>query len=157
MVEFGAAIQHGWQDGHGQTLIGPALKLGLRSPSRGVGLGLGLSAVFDASSGRAESAAVLVPATIDLTPHVRANVNLGYQWARTGNRHALFVGAQVEARVREGVSIIAEGFVRDHGAPGFQTGLRWTPRPWIDVDLLGGDRIDVSAGTAITIGLTIRG
>jgi hypothetical protein len=155
-VEFGAAIQHGWEHGHRHTLIGPAVKVALRSPSRGIGLGVALSAAVDAESGKAESAAVLVPVTIDLTPRVRTNFNLSYQWARTGDRHGLVAGAQVEARVHGTLSLMAEGFVRDGGKPGFQAGLRWTPRAWIDVDLLGGRRVDGTGARAITLGVTLR-
>lgn len=155
-VEFGAAIQHGWERNRRQTLIGPAVKLALRSPSRGVGLGAVFSAAVDARTGKAETASVLVPVTIDLTPRVRTNFNLSYQWARSGDRHGLVAGAQVEARVRGNLSVMAEGFVRDGGKPGFQVGMRWTPRAWIDVDLLGGRRVDGSGARAVTLGVTLR-
>ena len=155
-IEFGAAIQHGWERGHRHTLVGPAVKLALRRPSHGFGLGVAVSAAVDASTGKAESAAVLVPVTIDLTPRVRTNFNLSYQWARTGDRHGLVAGAQVEARLRGNLSVMAEGFVRDGGKPGFQAGVRWTPRAWIDVDLLGGRRVDGSNARAVTLGVTLR-
>jgi len=156
MVEFGAAVQHGWERGHRHTLVGPAVKVALRSPSRGFGLGVAVSGVVDVATGRAESAVVLVPVTIDLTPRVRTNFNLSYQWARTGDRHGVVVGTQVEMRVRDGLSVMAEGFVRDGGKPGFQAGVRWTPKAWIDVDLLGGRRVDGSGARAVTLGVTVR-
>ncbi len=155
-VEFGAAIQHGWERGHRHTLVGPAVKVALRKPSRGFGLGIAVSAAVDTATGKAESAAVLLPVTIDLTPRVRANFNLSYQWARTGDRHGLVAGAQVEARVRGNLSVMAEGFVRDGGKPGFQAGVRWTPKAWIDIDLLGGRRVDGSGARAVTLGVTLR-
>lgn len=155
-VEFGAGISHGWQDDERQTLIGPSLKVALRPVSKGVGLGVGLSAAVDPSTGKADSAWVLIPATVDLTKHVRTNLNLGYVWSRDGDRHALLAGVQFEARVRDKLSLMAEGFVRDGHPPGFQTGIRWTPRQWIDVDLLGGHRIDDSSTSTITVGLTLR-
>lgn len=155
-IEFGGGIQHGWERGHRQMLIGPAVKVALRSPSRGAGIGVAFSAAVDASTGKAESAAVLVPVTIDLTPRIRTNFNLSYQWARTGDRHGLVAGAQVEMRVRGNLSVMAEGFVRDGTKPGFQAGVRWTPRGWIDVDLLGGRRVDGSGARAVTLGVTLR-
>lgn len=155
-VEFGAAIQHGWERGHRHTLIGPAVKVALRSPSHGIGLGVAVSGAVDVASGKAETASVLLPVTIDLTPRVRANFNLSYQWARTGDRHGLVAGAQIEARVRGTLSVMAEGFVRDGAKPGFQAGVRWTPKTWIDVDLLGGRRVDGSSARAVTLGVTLR-
>lgn len=155
-VELGAAIQHGWERGHRRTLIGPAVKLALRKPSRGFGLGMAVSAAVDASTGKAEGATVLVPMTIDLTSRVRTNFNLSYQWARTGDRHGLMAGAQVEVRAESNLSVMAEGFVRDDGKPGFQAGVRWTPKAWIDVDLLGGRRVDGSNARAVTLGVTVR-
>lgn len=155
-IEFGAAIQHGWERGQRHTLIGPAVKLALRKPSRGIGLGVAASAAVDAATGRAESAALLVPVTIDLTARVRTNFNLSYQWARTGDRHGLVAGAQIEVRVRGKLSVMAEAFVRDGAKPGVQAGVRWTPRAWIDVDLLGGRRVDGSGARAVTLGVTLR-
>lgn len=155
-IEFGAAIQHGWARGHRHTLIGPAVKLALRKPSRGFGLGVAVSAAVDTATGKTESAALLVPVTVDLTPQVRTNFNLSYQWARSGDRHGLVAGAQVEARVRGNLSVMAEGFVRDGAKPGFQAGVRWTPRAWVDVDLLGGRRVDGTGARAVTLGVTLR-
>lgn len=155
-IEFGASIQHGWERGHRHTLVGPAVKVALRSPSRSFGLGAVVSAAVDIATGKAESVAVLVPVTVDLTPRVRTNFNLSYQWARTGDRHGLVAGAQVEARVGGNLSVMAEGFVRDGGKPGFQAGVRWTPKAWVDVDLLGGRRVDGSGARAVTLGVTLR-
>lgn len=155
-VEFGAGITHGWQDGDEQTLIGPSLKVALRPVDADAGVGVALSAAIDPSTGTVATAAVLVPVTIDLSPKIRTNLNIGYLWARSGDRHVLFAGAQIEARVHDTLSLMAEGFIRNGHSPGFQAGLRWTPRQWVDVDLLGGHRVDGTAATAFTIGLTLR-
>ncbi len=155
-AEIGASIQYHWANEGSQTLAGPAVKLALRRVDRGVGFALGLSAGIDVETGRVETAAIVVPASVDISPRVRANFNLGYAWSRTGNRHAAFVGAQLEVRATETLAVMAEAFTRDGADPGVQAGLRWTPREWVDVDLLAARRVDGSPTTAMTIGLTLR-
>ncbi len=155
-MEIGGTIQHMWQRGDSDTQIGPALKFALRPVDYGIGVGVAFSGLIDARSGDARSAAVLLPVTFDLSKRVRANLNLGYQWADRGDRHAVFTGAQINVKATESVSLMAEAFCRDGGKPAFQAGARWAPLPWVDIDLLGGRRIDGAPTTAITLGLTIR-
>lgn len=155
-VEIGGAVQHVWGNGRTQALAGPALKFALRPVDRRAGLGLALSTAVDLDTGRVETASMLVPVTFDLSGRVRVNLNAAYHWTRHGDRHSASVGAQVDFRASRTVSLMVEGFGRDRGRPGVQAGLRWTPRPWVDLDLLVGQSVDGISSRALTLGLTVR-
>lgn len=155
-VEIGGAVQHGWGNDSSQTLAGPAFKFALRRVDRGIGLGLGLSAAVDLGSGRIENATALLPVTFDLSSRVRVNLNVAYQWVRTGNPHPFFAGAQIDFRASRTISLMAEAFGRDRGRLGLQAGLRWTPRPRVDIDFLAGRYVDGRSARALTLGLTFR-
>ena len=111
---------------------------------------------MDLGSGRVETAAIVVPLTFDVSQGLRVNLNAGYAWSRTGDRHSAFVGAQADYRVTRALSLMGEVIGRRSSQPGWQAGLRWTPRDWIDLDLLAGRRVDGTPRRAFTLGVTLR-
>lgn len=156
-LEIGGAFQHSW-DGSTLNTFGPALKLNLRPVETGVGIALITSGALNLSSGKLETASLIVPVTIPVAERVRFNLNGGWTYARASARqHAAFYGAQVEMQVGRDFSLMGEVFGRDHGPAGTQAGLRWTPRNGrLDVDLVVGRRVDGISPRSVTLGLTLR-
>lgn len=156
-LELGGFIAHGWTRNSDDTLIGLSPKLMLRSEDRGIGIGISTSVGYGIDRGRFETASVIVPLTIPAGEKLRFNLNAGWQWARAGHRHDLFVGAQAEIALRKSLNLMVETFTRDQGKVGGQVGLRWTVAGGaVDLDLIGGRYADGATRSAVTFGLTIR-
>lgn len=157
-LEIAAAVQRGWGE-DAATTIAPALKLNLRSFEEvPVGLAISATAVWNPADGQIQSFALNVPVTHRVNEKLVVHANLGWTGQiEGGDRHALFWGAQAELTVARDLVLMGEVFGSDRGAPGGQAGLRWvTDRGRIDVDLLGGHRIDGGPGDTLTLGVTIR-
>lgn len=156
-LELGGFVTHSWTDETDDTLIGLSPKLMLRSEDRGLGIGIATSLGYGINRGRFETASVIVPVTIPAGEKLRFNLNAGWQWARAGHRHDLFVGAQAEIALKSNLNLMVESFTRDEGKVGGQAGLRWTVAGGaVDLDLIGGRYVDGSTPSAITFGMTIR-
>lgn len=155
-VELNGAVQHVWDRAGATTYASPSIKMALRPVAEGLGVAASGTATFDLDRGRLDSFAVTAPLTVALSPKVRAHANFGYQWARTGDRNALFWGAQLDVQASDTLALMGEVFGLDRGPAGVQAGLRWTPKHWIDVDLLGGRYVDGASPRALTLGITIR-
>lgn len=156
-LEIGGAIQYP-PDGLDETTVGPALKFLLRPEESGFGLSLIGGGNLNLRSGRLETASLVLPVTAPAGDRLRFNFNAGWLYSRAGvKRYQLFYGAQVEAGLARDVKLMAEGFDRDDGKPGWQAGLRWNPHSAeVDLDLLVGERVDGSSPRAVTVGLTLR-
>lgn len=156
-LELGGAIQHGWADGHDDTLIGPAAKWVFQREETGLGLGLIGAAAWSPGTGRLETASLIVPATFNPTDRLRINLNAGWTYSRLGHGDAAFWGVQAEVRLSETVGLMVERFGHDRGLPGGQAGLRWTPAGGdLDLDLIAGRYVDGVTPTTVTLGLTRR-
>lgn len=156
-LEIGASFQHAW-DRSDVTQAGPAFKWNLRPTDTGLGIGVIANAGLNLRSGQTESAALIVPFSIPAGARILFNVNAGWTYtvART-ERNQAFWGAQVQAVVTRGLSVMAEVFETLRERPGFQAGLRWNPDGGeIDFDLLAGRRVDGGDAHAITLGITVR-
>lgn len=156
-LELGGFITHSWTDETDDTLIGLSPKLMLRSEDRGVGIGIATSLGYGINRGRFETASVVVPVTILAGEKLRFNLNAGWQWARAGHRHDVFVGAQAEIALKKNLNLMVESFTRDEGKVGGQAGLRWTVAGGaVDLDFIAGRYVDGTTPSAITFGMTIR-
>lgn len=154
-LEIGGFVSHAWSGSAADTVIGLTPKLNLRSEERGIGIGIATSVGYGIDRGRFETASVILPVTIPAGSRLRFNLNSGWQWSRAG--HDLFVGGQVELALKRNLGLMAEGFTRDRGKAGGQTGLRWTTgKGQVDVDLLAGRYVDGVTPTALTLGITVR-
>lgn len=156
-LELGASLQH--QGGtSSDTSFGPTLKLNLRPVETGLGIALSGNAVWSDRNDRLDTAALLLPLSLQPAEGWRINLNGGWLYNRSGKQQtAGFIGAQVEHDLGHDVSLMVEGFARGGGRPGAQMGLRWTPGGGvIDIDLLTGWRTDGSTARTNTIGLTWR-
>jgi hypothetical protein len=152
-LELGAGFQHLW-DTPAATQAGPTLKLNLRQADQGVGVGLIGTANWSLRDGGFETGSLIL--AVSVGKRVRLNLNGGELYLRTERRrHGVFYGAQVEGDVGSNVSLMAEVFGRDHGRPGGQARVRWTPGGGrMDFDLLGGS-LNGRAGE-VTVALTVR-
>lgn len=161
-LEIGAAYQHYWDEIIAGPLLGPAIKFNFQSAEKtGLGIGLGLNAGVNLVTGELGFAQVLALVTIQLDPRVRFNFNAGWTYLASDIPNAFFYGAQVEANVGGGVSLMLEAFGRGQGGlVGTQAGLRFTPRiggrePF-DFDLLVGTFFDETSTRFVTLGVTVR-
>jgi len=157
-LEIAAAVQREWGE-EGATTIAPALKLNLRSfEDVPVGVAVAATAVWNPADGQIQSFALNVPVSHRINERLVVHANLGWiGQTGSGDRHALFWGAQAELTVARELALMGEVFGSDRGAPGGQAGLRWvTDRGRIDVDLLAGHRINGASGNTLTFGVTIR-
>jgi hypothetical protein len=161
-LEIGAAYQHYWDDVVAGPLFGPAIKFNLQSADKtGLGIGLGLNAGVNLVTGELGFAQALALVTLPLNENVRFNFNAGWTYLATDVPNAFFYGAQVEASVGGGVSLMLEAFGRAQGGVvGTQAGLRFTPtirgREPFDFDLLVGTFFDQNSTRFITLGVTVR-
>lgn len=155
-LELGGFVQHLDPGGETELDFGPAVKYALRAPGRWPGVAVAAGVGWSTRTDRIETASAIVPLTLDLTGALRVNANAGWTWVATGDVHGGFVGAQVEAAMAATVSLMGEVFARAPGRVGTQAGVRWTPVPWLDLDLLGGSFVDGAARGAVTLGVTVR-
>ena len=156
-LELGGFITHSWAPGSGDTMIGLAPKLMLRSESRGLGIAVSASLGYGLQRHRIETDSVTVPLTIPVSSWLRANFNLGWRWSALTHRSDIFVGGQTEIALNRRLALMAEAFTLDRGKAGEQLRLRWTPgKGFVDIDLIGGRYVDGVARDAITFGVTLR-
>jgi hypothetical protein len=151
-------------DGQWSTTLAPKAKTNFIP----TGIGRwGLSAYgggsFDAATGEALSAFAVIPATFRLSETMRVNVNGGWLWDRTVDRHYLTYGIgfdwkftdtlqwTIEAYGQAGTSEIASVV-----QPRLQTGVRYRPNEIFSVDVIYGRNITGENANWITIGTTIR-
>lgn len=157
-LEIAAAVQCGWGE-DAATTIARALKLNLRSFEEvPVGVAVSANAVWNPADGQIKSFARNVPVSHRINEKLVVHANFGWiGQTGSGDRHALFWGAQAELTVARELVLMGKVFGSDRGAPGGQAGLRWvTDRGRIDVDLLAGHRINGASGNTLTFGVTIR-
>lgn len=159
--EIGAAFQHYWDQTLNAPLLGPALKLNLQPESTGLGIGLVFNAGVSIRTGDLGLASALVPITVPLDDKVRFNFNVGWSYLRAVDyTNALFLGAQVEAKVGGEVELMLETFSRvpgNLGSFGAQMGLRYRPNDGpIDFDALVGGFFNADSARFFTLGVTVR-
>jgi hypothetical protein len=157
-LEIGGAVQQGWDEGGTDITVGPSLKYTLRPEETGVGLGVIGAGAWGVRSGRLETASLIVPMTLRRGDRLRFNLNAGWSYARADARPSdAFYGVQAEMGVVRDLTLMVEAFQRAGGKVGEQAGLRWTPGGGrLDLDLIGGRRIDGETPCAITLGVTLR-
>jgi len=156
-LELGGFVVHDWSNAPNATLAGLTAKVNLLPVERGFGVGLSGSLGYSFDRSRIEAASLIVPLSLPVSEKINFNIDAGWQWARQGNTHDIFVGAQTEVQAARDIGLMAEIFTRTINKPGGQIGLRWTPHQGkVDVDLIGGRYVDGVTPSSVTIGLTIR-
>src|SRR6266481_50290 len=118
---------------------------------------------FDALTGENLTAFAVVPATYRLSETMRINVNAGWLWDRTVDRHYLTYGVGFDWKFTDVLQWTIEAFgqagATDHPnvvRPRFQTGVRYRPNEIFSVDVIYGHNITGENANWITIGTTVR-
>ena len=163
-VELSMFTSHSRSDGDWGTTIQPKAKMNF--VPTGVGK-LGFSAYaggsFDALTGENLSAFAVIPATFRLNETMRINVNGGWLWDRSVDRHYLLYGIGFDWKFTDTLQWTIETFGQAGHSdtpsvvqPRFQTGVRYRPNEIFSVDLIYGRNITGENANWITLGTTIR-
>ncbi|WP_063683526.1 hypothetical protein [Bradyrhizobium stylosanthis] len=151
-------------DGDWSTTVAPKAKTNFIP----TGIGRwGLSAYgggsFDVMTGEALAAFAVIPATFRLSETMRINVNGGWLWDRTVDRHYLTYGIGFDWKFTDTLQWTIEAFgqagrseIASIVQPRFQTGVRYRPNEIFSVDVIYGRNITGENANWITIGTTIR-
>ena len=103
------------------------------------------------------------PATLRLSEVVRINVNGGWLWDRTVDRHYLTYGIGLDWRLTDILTLTVETFgqvgsseISTVTQPRFQTGLRLRPIDRLSFDVIYGHNINGEGANWFTVATTIR-
>ena len=118
---------------------------------------------FDALTGENLTAFAVIPATFRLNENMRININGGWLWDRSVDRHYLAYGIGFDWKFTETLQWTIEAFGQAGQSdtpsvvqPRFQTGVRYRPNEIFSVDLIYGRNITGENANWITLGTTIR-
>ncbi len=118
---------------------------------------------FDALTGDNLTAFAVIPATYRLSETMRINLNGGWLWDRTVDRHYLLYGIGWDWKFTDVLQLTLEAFGQAGQAdvpsvtrPRFQAGVRYRPNEIFSVDLIYGRNIQGENANWITVGTTIR-
>src|ERR1700748_185259 len=118
---------------------------------------------FDALTGENLTAFAVAPATYRLSETMRINLNGGWLWDRTVDRHFLLYGIGWDWKFTDVLQLTIEAFGQAGQAdvpsvtrPRFQAGVRYPPNEIFSVDLIYGRNIQGENANWITLGTTIR-
>src|SRR6476659_9833430 len=151
-------------DGDWSTTVAPKAKWNFIPTGIGKwGMSFYAAGSFDATTGENLTAFAVVPLTYGLSENMRINLNGGWLWDRTADRHYLLYGAGFDWKFTETLQWTIEAFgqagasdVPSAVRPRFQTGVRYRPNEIFSVDLIYGHNITGENANWITIGTTIR-
>jgi hypothetical protein len=147
-----------------ETTIAPKAKSNLVPTGVGkFGLAFYAGGSLDLLTGVNMSAFAVVPATLRLSENMRVNLNGGWLWDRTVDRHYLSYGIGFDWRFTNVLQWTIETFgqagVADEPSavrPRFQTGVRYRPNEIFSLDVIYGRNITGENSNWITIGTTVR-
>jgi hypothetical protein len=165
-LELSAQFNRSRSDDEWGTAVTPKVKVNLVSSAIGKpGLAVSGFASFDLITGENTAAAIVAPVTLRLSDVVRINLNGGWLWDRTVDRHYVTYGVGVDWRTPDNVwTLTAEIFGQTGAAavvasvtqPRFQTGLRWRPIDRWNVDIIYGRNIQGENAHWITLATVVR-
>ena len=163
-VEFSLQNIRSRSDGEWSTTLAPKAKTNIVPTGIGrLGFSFYAGGSFDAMTGENLTAFAVVPATFRLSETMRINLNGGWLWDRTVDRHYLTYGLGFDWKFTDVLQWTIEAFgqagVSDVPSvvwPRFQTGVRYRPNEIFSVDVIYGHNISGENANWITIGTTIR-
>jgi hypothetical protein len=163
-VELSVLTNRSRSDGDLSTSIAPKAKTNLVPTGIGkFGVSFYAAGSFDALTGENLTAAAVVPATYRFSETMRVNINGGWLWDRTVDRHYLTYGLGFDWKFTDVLQWTIEAFgqagVSDTPSvvrPRFQTGIRYRPNEIFSVDVIYGHNITGESANWITLGTTIR-
>jgi hypothetical protein len=163
-VELSLLTNRSRSDGEWSTTLNPKAKTNLVPTGIGkFGFSIYAGGSFDALTGENLTAFAVVPATFRLSETMRVNLNAGWLWDRTVERHYLTYGLGFDWKFTDVLQWTIEAFGQAGTAdvssvvrPRFQTGVRYRPNEIFSVDVIYGRNITGENANWITIGTTIR-
>ena len=163
-VELSMLVNRARSDGDWSTTIAPKAKMNLVPTGIGkFGFSFYAGGQFDASTGENLTAFAVIPATFRLSETMRINLNGGWLWDRTVDRHYLTYGLGFDWKFTDTLQWTIEAYgqagqsdVPSVVRPRFQTGVRYRPNEIFSVDLIYGHNITGENANWITLGTTIR-
>jgi hypothetical protein len=163
-VELSMLANHAKSDGEWSTSIQPKAKMNIIPTGIGkLGVSFYAGGLFDVANGENLTAFAVIPATYRLSETMRINLNGGWLWDRTVDRHYLLYGLGFDWKFTDTLQWTIEAFgqagasdVPSAVRPRFQTGVRYRPNEIFSVDLIYGHNITGENANWITVGTTIR-
>src|SRR3954469_5788264 len=148
-VEFSVLNNRFRADGEWNTTFQPKAKTNLLPTGIGkLGLSIFAGGSFDALTGDNLTTFAVVPATYRLSETMRVNVNGGWLWDRSVDRHYLLYGIGFDWKFTKTLQWTIEAFgqagpsdVPSTVRPRFQTGVRWRPSEEFSIDVIYGHNI----------------
>ena len=162
-IEIGTEVQRTRENGEWKSSGGVSGKVTLLPMTHGIGIGLSGEADWNLLSGASTGGNINVPVTFDLGHGVRLNVNGGWLYDATTKLNYVTWGTGVEWTLTPMAALVAEvyGQVGPRGEtasitePRFQTGIRFSPLPNLDVSLIYGRNLTGENANWVTLGFNI--
>ncbi len=163
-VELSMFTSRTRSDGEWSNTIQPKAKTNIVPTGIGkLGVSIYAGGSFDALTGESLTAFAVIPATFRLSETMRINLNGGWLWDRSVDRHYLLYGISFDWKFTETLQWTIETFGQAGQSdtpsvvqPRFQTGVRYRPNEIFSVDLIYGRNIMGENANWITLGTTIR-
>lgn len=163
-VELSMFTNRARSDGELSTATQPKAKTNIAPTGVGrLGYSIYAGGSFDALTGENLTAFAVVPATYRLSENMRINLNGGWLWDRSVDRHYLLYGIGFDWKFTDTLQWTIEAFGQAGQSdtpsvvqPRFQTGIRYRPNEIFSVDLIYGRNIQGENANWITLGTTIR-
>lgn len=163
-VELSVLTNRARSDGDWSTTLSPKAKWNIEPTGIGkFGFSLETGGSFDGLSGSNTAAFAVIPATYRLSETMRINVNGGWLWDRTIDRHYLSYGLGFDWKFTDELQLTVEGFglagateFSSVTRPRAQAGVRYRPNEIFSLDLIYGHNITGENANWITLGTTVR-
>jgi hypothetical protein len=164
-IEISGQFNRSRTDGEWATSVSPKLKTNLIPSAIGHwGVALTATAGYDLLTGQNTALALAVPATLRLSEVIRINVNAGWQFDRTVDRHYFSYGLGFDWRTPDNIWTLTGEMFGQIGAadassavrPRFQLGLRYRPVDRFNIDLIYGRNIAGENANWITLATVVR-
>jgi hypothetical protein len=163
-VEMSLLTNRSRSEGDWSTTLAPKAKTNLVPTGVGkFGFSVYGGGSFDALSGENLTAFAVVPATFRLSETMRININGGWLWDRSVDRHYLTYGLGFDWKFTDVLQWTIEAFGQTGTAdvpsavrPRFQTGVRYRPNEIFSIDVIYGRNITGENANWLTVGTTIR-
>ncbi len=163
-VELSAQIARSRADEEWATSIAPKAKTKLVPTQIGsFGLAVAAGTSYNLTTNENASIFAYARATLRLSEVVRINVNGGWLWDRTVDRHYMTYGIGVDWKFTDILTLTVETFGQAGNAddpavtqPRFQAGLRIRPIDTLSFDFIYGRNINGEDANWITVATTVR-
>src|SRR5262245_11772870 len=163
-VELSLLTNPAKSDGEWSTSFAPKAKVNFVPTGIGkLGVSFYATGTFDAVAGETRTVAAVIPATYRLSETIRININGGWLWDRTTDRHLALYGIGFDWKFTNSLQWTIGAFGQAGSAdtpstvrPRFQTGMRYRPSEIFSLDVIFGHNITGEGASWLTIGTTIR-